>query len=293
MAEAKTFQFQFTEFWEAQTGLTFGIKGLLHQETSEFQKIQVLETDAFGRLLLLDGLVMLTDRDEFVYHEMITHPSLCLMEEPERVLVIGGGDGGTVREALRYASVREVDLVEIDGRVIDVCREFFPVVASALDDSRLTIHVADGAEFVRNAPADHYDLVTVDSTDPVGFAEALFGEDFYRECHRLLKPSGILAAQTESPFDRSFRESISDAHRMLGRIFPQVHMYLAHIPTYPTGTWSFTMGSKQWNPVTDFDAQRANRQLAPFLGYLQYYNTDIHAASFALPTFVKRLFVGV
>jgi spermidine synthase len=290
MPEQKVHQFQYSEFWEARTGITFGIQKVLFNEQSDFQHVQVLETDAFGRLLTLDGLVMLTDRDEFVYHEMISHPALCLMDRPKRVLVVGGGDGGTVREVIRHPGIEHVDLVEIDRMVIDASRQYFPDISGELDNPRVSVHVKDGIEFVRNAKAGTYDLITVDSTDPVGFAEGLFGEDFYRDCARILTDQGILVAQTESPFDRSFRDTIKDAHGLLGRIFPQVHMYLAHIPTYPTGTWSFTMGSKKLHPLRDFNAQQVAERLAPFQDRLKYYNPDIHPAAFALPNFVRQLF---
>lgn len=289
MAEQKSFNLQYTEFWEGRTGLTFGVERLLHSAQSDFQRIEVYETDAFGRLLTLDGLVMLTERDEFVYHEMLAHPALCLHPNPRRALVIGGGDGGTVREILRHPSIEHVDLVEIDGDVIDVARRFFPHVASALDDGRLTIHVADGLAFARDAADGTYDFISVDSTDPVGFAEGLFGEAFYRDCARLLSEDGILAAQTESPFDETFQDTIRDAHGLLGRIFSSVHMYLAHIPTYPTGTWSFTLATKRLHPTEDYDAARAAERLAPAAEVLRYYAPDVHVAAFALPPFVRRM----
>jgi|SRR5690554_1980883 spermidine synthase len=289
MSEQKYFQLQYTELWEGKTGITFGLNDILFSRQSAYQKVQVLETDAHGRVLTLDGLVMLTERDEFVYHEMISHPALCLLKDAERVLVVGGGDGGTVREILRHPSIKHVDLVEIDEMVINTSREFFPTVSSAFDDPRLNIRVQDGIAFVKATEAAAYDLVIVDSTDPVGFAEGLFGEDFYRDCARILTDRGILAAQTESPFDRSFHGTLQDAHNLLNRLFPQVHMYLASIPTYPFGTWSFTMATKGLHPVDDFDPEAARRLLAPFKDDLKYYNPEIHTAAFALPNFVRKL----
>ena len=289
-ADVKTFQHQFTEFWDGHTGLTFGVTDLLHAEETEFQKLMVVETDTFGRLMLLDGLVMLTERDEFVYHEMISHPALCLHADPRRVLIVGGGDGGTAREVLRHASVEHVDMVEIDGAVVAASRRFFPTVASALDDSRLNVRIEDGLAFVKNAPAGAYDLVLVDSTDPVGFAEGLFGKDFYQDCVRILADDGILVSQTESPFDAAFQRQISRAHGLLSGLFAHVAFYLAHIPTYPMGTWSFVMASKAKHPRADFDVDTARARLAPFLGEMRYYNADLHAGAFALPTFVQRLF---
>ena len=289
-AEAKAHLHQFTELWDGHSGITFGITELLHSQQSEFQRVEVVQTDAFGRLMLLDGLVMLTERDEFVYHEMIAHPALCLAPGPRRVLVIGGGDGGTVREVLRHPAVEHVDLVEIDGAVVDAARRFFPTVASALDDPRLAVRIEDGLAFVKNAPEGTYDLVLVDSTDPVGFAEGLFGEAFYRDCVRALGEHGVLVSQTESPFDTAFQTSIRAAKDVLGGLFGHVAFYLAHIPTYPMGTWSFVMASKTRHPTADFDPAAAGARLAPFADALRYYNPALHTGAFALPTFVQRLF---
>lgn len=290
MAEQKTHRLQYTECWEARTGLTFGIEQVLFSQTSDFQRVEVLQTDAFGRLLLLDGLVMLTERDEFVYHEMLAHPALCLLKAPARALVVGGGDGGTVREILRHPTIEHVDLVEIDALVVETARAFFPAASSALDDPRLALHTRDGVAFVREAAARSYDFIAVDSTDPVGIAEGLFGEAFYRDCARLLTEQGLLVAQTESPFDRAFQGSIRQAHALLRGFFGQVHVYLASIPTYPMGTWSFMMASQDLHPLGDFDDARAAERLAPFADALQYYAPDVHRAAFALPPFVRRLF---
>ena len=287
MADEKEFQFQYTEFWEARTGLTVGVKELLYSRKSQFQQIQVFQTDSFGRMLTLDGLVMMTERDEFVYHEMITHPSMAVLPYPRRVLVVGGGDGGTVRELLRYRQIEHVDLVEIDGDVIEVSREFFPNVSSALGDERLSIHLRDGIEFVRQCGDAVYDLVIVDSTDPVGFAEGLFGEEFYADVARILNGDGILVSQSESPFDETFQNSIGRARDVLERLFARTHVYLAHIPTYPTGTWSFTMATKGVHPIDDFDPQRVAERTGLFADELKYYNAGVHHGAFALPNFAR------
>ena len=288
--EHKSFQTSYTEFWGGRTGLTFGIERVLFDEQSEFQRVQVLETDAFGRLLTLDGLVMLTEWDEFVYHEMISHPALSVVPDPRRVLVVGGGDGGTVREVLRHSSIEHVDLVEIDQMVIDTSRNFFPSVAGSLDDPRLTIHVRDGIEFVREAKDRFYDVVIVDSTDPVDFAEALFGEAFYQDCARIMHPHGVLVTQAESPFDSAFRETITRAYADLNSILKNVSVYVAHIPTYPMGTWSFCAASNETDLVRDFERQECVRRVGPFMKELQYYTPDLHDAAFRLPAFVERLF---
>nr|BCX00839.1 MAG: polyamine aminopropyltransferase [Bacteroidota bacterium] len=292
MSTAKFYQIQFTEYWEGRTGQTFGVEDLLFSRRSPYQHVQVWQTDAFGRILTLDGLVMITERDEFVYHEMIVHPALCLLKNPKRVLVVGGGDGGTVREILRYPDVEGVDLVEIDSVVIEAARCFFPEVASAFDDPRLHVHVADGVQFVQSAPAGYYDVVIVDSTDPVGIAEGLFGEDFYVQVARILTAEGVLVAQTESPFDRLFQQTIQAAHGFLRRLFPIVTMYLAFIPSYPTGMWSFTLASRIYHPVRDFDPERARARIAPFQEMLRYYNPEVHVAAFALPNFVRQQLEG-
>jgi spermidine synthase len=174
--------------------------------------------------------------------------------------------------------------------VVEAARRFFPTVASALDDPRLDVRIEDGLAFVKNAPEGSYDVVLVDSTDPVGFAEGLFGEDFYRDCVRVLGPDGILVSQTESPFDAAFQRQIRSAGRTLGSLFTHVAFSLAHIPTYPMGTWSFVTASKTRHPVADFDEAAARARLAPFMDELKYYHAGLHRAAFALPAFVERLF---
>ena len=287
MAEQKSHALQYTEYWQDRSGITFGIEDVLYSRRSPYQHIQVFETDAFGKLLALDGLVMMTERDEFVYHEMITHPAMCLHRHPRNVLVIGGGDGGTVREVLRYEECQHVDLVEIDAQVLEVSKKYFPSVSSSLDDRRLIIQVRDGVEFIKQAKPEIYDLVIVDSTDPVGFAEGLFGEEFYRDCARVLRDGGILVTQTESPFDDAYKSSILKARRVLGQLFGQTHVYLAHIPTYPMGTWSFTMATEKLHPIDDLDPGRINKRIEPFVEDLRYYNARVHLGAFALPNFAK------
>jgi spermidine synthase len=203
------------------------------------------------------------------------------------VLVIGGGDGGTVREILRHEEIRHVDLVEIDAQVIEVSRKYFPAVASAFDDRRLITHVRDGTDFVRNADPEIYDLVIVDSTDPVGFAEGLFGEDFYRACSKLLREHGMLVTQSESPFDEAFTRSIHRARALLGRLFKRTHVYLAHTPSYPMGTWSFTLATQGIHPIEDLDPVRLQQRIAEFADDLRYYNVGVHLGAFALPNFAK------
>jgi spermidine synthase len=233
-------------------------------------------------MLLLDGLVMTTEKDEFIYHEMITHVPHSAHPNPEKILIIGGGDGGTVREALKHDSVKEVVLVEIDGRVIEASRKYLPTISCALDDPRVTVKVDDGIRFVQEN-ADAFDVVIVDSTDPIGPAEGLFNREFYQNVFHTLKPGGIMTAQCESPFMNG--DFIKSMKGIVGSIFPVSKFYLAHIPTYPSGTWCFLCGSK------DVDPEEVQRD--PLKGKsLKYYSKNVHKAAFQLPVFVSELVAG-
>lgn len=275
------------ELWytEKQTenhGITSKIKETLHTEKSEFQDIAILDTVEFGRMLTLDGLVMTTIRDEFVYHEMITHIALNTHPNPKRVLVIGGGDGGAIREIIKHPNVEKATLVEIDGRVIEVSKQYLPEIACALDDSRVEVLVDDGIKHLADM-ADTYDVICIDSTDPIGPAEGLFAADFYKSIHKALKADGIMVAQTESPFFHG--ELISRVFKDINTVFPVTRLYLAAIPTYPSGLWSFTLGSKKHDPLTV--------DLSSIPAYpTKYYSPEIHKGAFALPKFVADLVKG-
>lgn len=268
----------FTEKIEDKAGLTLKIQNTLHSETTAYQKIDVLETEAFGKMLLLDGAVMLTERDEFIYHEMITHVPLFIHPHPRHVLIIGGGDGGTVREVLKHPTIEQIDLVEIDGRVIEICQTYFPEVSSRLNDPRVRLRVEDGISFAKNAK-DCYDVVLVDSTDPVGPAEGLFKKAFYEDLYGSLRKDGMMVAQSESPFFHS--SVIQKMVGVLREVFPIVKIYLASIPTYPSGLWSFAFCSKQYDPLLHFHPGELDFQT-------RYYNAEVHRSAFALPNFIKE-----
>lgn len=274
---------------KGQTGVVVGIQDVLFSQRSAYQHVQVWETDILGRMMTLDGIIMFTEHDEFVYHEMLAHPALCLLGHAPRVLIVGGGDGGALREVLRHAGVQAVDLVEIDELVIQAARRYFPAFGGSFDDPRVRIHVCDGIQFVRGASVEMYDLVIVDSTDPHGFAEGLFAPPFYQACARLLKPGGVFVTLSESPFDPAYHHLVGKVHRDLETCFPVVETYLAYIPTYQMGMWSFAFASKRAHPVHDFDPAQAARLLQPFATQLRYYNPDVHRAAFALPNFVRQL----
>ncbi len=273
------------ELWytEKQTkhyGITAQIRETLHTETTDFQDMAMLDTYEWGRMLVLDGCVMTTDRDEFVYHEMIAHVALSAHPNPERVLVVGGGDGGVVREVIKHGTVKRAVLAEIDGRVIDVSRKYLPQIAAGLDDPRVDVQVIDGIAHVKDNP-ETYDVIIVDSTDPVGPAVGLFARDFYESIRRALRPDGLFVAQTESPFLTG--DLISRVYGDIASIFPLTRLYLASIPTYPSGLWSFTVGSKRHDPARIADAQRAAGLVT------RYYTPELHAAAFSLPRFVQEL----
>ncbi len=280
-------------FEDHDKGIRFGIKCVktLYSYQSEYQQIDVLETVEFGRMLLLDGLVMLTQRDEFIYHEMITHPALFAHPAPEKVLVIGGGDGGTVRELARHNCLREIVLCEIDRHVVDTSMRFFPEIACSMDDSRVTILYQDGADFARQQPS-RFDLIIIDSTDPVGPGEVLFSQEFYTACLSALRPGGILAAQTESPVHHL--ELMRDIKRRLESAgFSKVRFYTAPIPTYPGGFWSWCLASAdnlrqaEADDLSGFSPARTmDKEL---LQELRYYNREIHEAAFCLPQFMKKI----
>ncbi len=274
----------FTEKHTPHVGLSIDVDAQVYCAQSRFQRIDVFETPEFGRILTLDGFLMLTEKDEFIYHEMIVHVPLAVHPAAKNILIIGGGDGGAVRELCRYNSVEHIDLVEIDEEVVSVCKRFLPNVACSLGDKRVHIHYEDGLRFIRRF-SDHYDVIIVDSTDPFGPGEGLFTKEFYGNCFKALKANGILVNQHENPFYDEDSLSVRQIHKRIVQSFPLSRLYQAHIPTYPSGHWLFGFSSKKYHPVQDFDAKRWNA-----LGLkTRYYNTNLHKAAFALPTYVEDI----
>lgn len=268
----------FTERQSENLSIGLRIKETLHSEVTEFQGMDVVETVQYGRMLVLDGCVMTTDKDEFVYHEMLSHVPLHTHPNPQKVLVVGGGDGGIIREVIKHPSVEKAVLAEIDGRVIEVSKQYFPHIASGLSNPRVDVQVADGIKHVQEHE-NEYDVILIDSTDPIGPAVGLFAKEFYASVYRALKDDGIFVAQTESPFkDPELIRRVNDDVRSL---FPETHLYLAFIPTYPTGMWSFTMGSKKYNPLQVTGEAR--------IADTRYYTPAVHQGAFALPRFVEEI----
>ncbi|NLG53671.1 MAG: polyamine aminopropyltransferase [Clostridiales bacterium] len=255
----------------------------IYSEQTKFQRIDFFDSKEFGRFLTLDGLMMVTEKDEFIYHDMIAHVPMATNPDIENILVIGAGDGGTVREITRYNTVKKVDMVEIDEQVVVTCRRFLPQTASSFDDPRVSLYFEDGLKFVRSKN-DEYDLIIVDSTDPIGPGEGLFTREFYGNCYKALKKNGILVNQHESPYYYDNAENMKRTHKRIRELFPICRVYQAHIPTYPSGHWLFGFASKTFDPLS-FDAARWNS-----LGLkTKYYNTDIHIGSFCLPTYVTEM----
>ncbi len=276
------FDMWYREVYSPGAALALKVRNVLHHEKSPFQDIHVMETYDYGRMMTLDGCVMVTDRDEMVYHEMITHIPMCTHPKPQRVLVIGGGDGGTVREILRHPSVKQVDLVEIDEAVIRVSREFFPKVASKLDDPKVKIHCVDGVAFVKDHK-DTYDVIMVDSTDFFGMAAGLASVNFYQAIHRALKADGIMVTQSEDAWYLS--KPMKRLYGNLAKGFKgTVYGYCASIPTYVSGLWTFALASKKYHPIKNFDKPRSKRIAKETF----YYNHNIHRGAFAVPNFVHK-----
>lgn len=273
----------FSEIQYKGLKLSFEVKKKLIRMKSEFQLIEIFETYSHGRLMALDKKVMLTERDEFVYHEAIAHIPIFSAKHPKKVLVIGGGDGGTVQQCLKHEYLEQVDLCEIDGKVIELSKKYLPSLANSLSDKRVNIFVEDGFKFLKNKERkNHYDIVIVDSTDPVGMAAKLFGKSFFELVRRTLKQDGILCTQCESPF--FFEETITKVNRSLKKMFRNVEHFSAPVTTYPSGYWSFVIAS---NAALEFNSKNYD-QLKNKI-QCKYYNKDVHNASFALPNFFQKL----
>lgn len=260
----------------------------LYRKQTPFQKVEVFDSYAYGKFLSIDSMVMVTEKDEHAYHEMIVHVPMFSHKNIKRALVIGGGDGGTVRELLRHPDIEEVVMVEIDEAVVEASRQFLPNIAKELDNPKLRLIIGDGIKYVADSPSDTYDLVVIDSSDPVGPAEGLFSKEFFNNCYRILKEDGIMVGQSESPrFHTKAFQLLFDVYRQVFGA-ENVYCYLVYISTYPTGMWSFCYCTKgKYHPIETFDKQRAEEFSSQH--NLGYYNTDIHKGAFALPNFVKDL----
>lgn len=274
----------FTEI-DTENGAAWSLQidKILHQERTEHQQIEIYATTGFGNLMVIDGFVMLTSRDNFLYHEMMSHPAIYTHPQPQRVVIIGGGDCGTLREVLKHRCIESVLQVEIDERVTRLSEQYFPELCESNTDSRVEFFFGDGIQWMKDAAAGSVDLIIVDSTDPIGPAEGLFTEDFYRDCHRTLGEHGLVVQQSESPL-LHLESIIHPMHRAMRTAgftdtaslhFPQ--------PCYPSGWWTATLAGKQ--SVQDF------REMTPENMDIdtRYYTSTIHRASLVQPRFMLHL----
>ena len=274
----------FTEKHTEHVKFSIQVDRQLYSSQSEFQRIDIFSSKEFGRFLTLDGYMMLTQKDEFIYHEMMVHVPMAVHPKVRKVLVIGGGDGGTARELIRYPAIEQIDVVEIDEEVVSACRTHLPQTACGFDDERVRLYYEDGLKYVRRYE-DAYDLILVDSTDPFGPGEGLFTKEFYGNCYKALKADGIMVNQHESPFYPNDAVAMQRAHKRIVDSFPISKVYQAHIPTYPSGHWLFGFASKRYHPLADQDADRWKA-----LGIqTRYYNELLHMGAFALPNYVEEM----
>lgn len=273
---------RFNELWvtEEQTPnmkLSLRINQVLVNKKSEYQDITLVETMEYGRMLILDGAIQIAERDEFCYSEMMAHTVLCAHPDPKRVLIVGGGDGGVLREVLRHKNVEKATMIDIDKDVIDAAKKYLPTLSCAMDDPRADVRSMDALAYIRSV-SNEFDVAIVDSTDPVEFAAGLFEANFYEDVKNALKEDGMMLAQTESPF--------SDANVMIGaytemkKVYPVVSVCWGAMPTYPTGMWTYTIGSKKLDPSVPRSAIPEGTK---------YYTEDIHRSAFTLPPFLKNL----
>ena len=277
----------FTEVFP-QGGSAFSFKltdkGKLHEEQTPFQNIEVYETETYGNLMVIDGCVMLTTRDNFLYHEMMSHPVLFTHPDPKKVLIIGGGDCGTLKEVLRHPGVESVTQVDIDEGVTRASEKYFPELCESNKDPRATLLFADGIQWVKDAADESLDVIIVDSTDPVGPAEGLFGEPYLRDCLRILSPGGLFCQQSESPLYHT--ELQCEMQRFMKRVgFDAVRTLPFPQPVYPSGWWSCTLASKGGSLDSFREADSRNKGFET-----RYYTVDTHKGALALPPFMQQAF---
>jgi spermidine synthase len=265
--------------------LGYQIKKKLFVKKTPFQKIEICQTDKFGKILFLDGITQTTEKDEFIYHEMIVHVPLLLHPCPEKVLIIGGGDGGTLREVLKYP-VREAHLVEIDKEVIKASERFLTKInQGSFQKRRARIHIGDGVKFVKEHN-NEFDVIIVDSSDPIGPAKKLFSLAFYQDAYQALKVNGIFVAQSGSAFLQT--NELKNNWQNAKKVFPSTSAYFADIPTYTGGLYGFVIGSKKIN-LEKIDFRQIERKYQAMKLKTKYYNPQIHFASFVLPNYIKKI----
>lgn len=281
------------EFWFSEhhtENVKFSVKVDKHLYTNETDlgRVDIFESLEFGKFLAVDGYIIFTERDEFIYDEMLSHVPMAVHPNPKSVLIFGSGDGGVVEELLKYKSLERIDLVEVNDGVVEACRKFFPETASSLDDERVTVYTENALRFIRHIE-NEYDVIIVDSAGFYGPGESLLTREFYGGCYKALKDDGIMVNQHQSPFYEEDRIETQKAHKRIVDSFPISRVYQAHIPSYPSGYWLFGFASKKYRPVLDLNADAWNK-----LGIkTDYYTTNLHKGCFALPAYVERMLEDV
>ncbi|MGE5328286.1 MAG: polyamine aminopropyltransferase [Deltaproteobacteria bacterium] len=269
----------FTEEQTPALRLSCKVNKVLYSEKSEYQDIAIVDTEELGRMLALDSLVQTNIMDEFIYHEMITHIPLFTHNNPKKALVVGGGDGGAIREILKHPSIDKAVLGEIDDKVVEACKKYLPEISCGLSDKRAEVCIGDGIKYIKEHK-DEFDVICIDSSEPIGPGIGLFQKDFYQSVYEALKEDGVFVAQTESPFYN--KELISNVYKDVKSIFPIVRVYFAVVPTYPGGLWTFTLGSKKYDPL-DVDITKL-----PGIN-TRYFTPEIFKSAFNLPKFTQDL----
>ena len=274
----------FSELHTSNVKLSMRIEKQLFSGNSDCQRIDVLESVEFGKFLALDGDILFSEKDEFIYDEMVTHVPMAVHPDVRHVLIIGGGDGGVAKELTRYATIEKIDVVEPDEMLVEVCKKHFPELACGLDDPRVNVYYQDGLRFLRNK-TEEYDLIINDATDPFGHTEGLFTKEFYGSCYKALKEDGIMVYQHGSPFYDEDKEECMKMHRKAFRAFPVSRVYQAHIPTCSSGYWLFGFASKKYHPLDDLREKEWKKLQIP----TRYYTTNLHRGAFMLPKYLEDM----
>ncbi len=260
----------------------YKIKNILYLQQSKFQEVAVVETEGYGKALYIDGLLMLTEKHEFFYHDVIVHPALFIHPAPKNILIIGGGDGGSLREVLKHSSIEKVDMVEIDELVVEASKKFFPTLNTGFNNPKANIMFEDGIKYIAETK-NKYDIVIVDSSDPIGPAEGLFNKTFYENAYKILNQDGIITSQIESPL--FYPEFFKGHFSMTKNIFPVAVPMIGFEPDYPYGMWGYSFLSKKFHPTKNFNKKKVIDSNIK----TKYYNENVHTALFAYPNFVKDL----
>ena len=277
-------QMWFSEYHTVNVKLDVRIEEQLFSGKSEYQEIDVFKSYEFGKMAALDGEIVFSDADEFIYDEMVTHVPMAVHPNAKKILIIGGGDGGVAKELIKYPFVEKIDVVETDKMFVDVCAEMFPDIAQGLKDERVNIYYEDGLRFLRNKKA-RYDLIINDSTDPLGHTEGLFTKEFYGSCYKALRDDGIMVYQHGSPFYDEDKEECMKMHRKAFRAFPVSRVYQAHIPTCSSGYWLFGFASKKYHPLNNLRVKEWKKLHIK----TRYYTTNLHRGAFMLPKYLEDM----